>query len=272
MHKFVSFNLQILPADKVSVSAISSAALYGKGIFTTVAVYNSKPFLWEKHWRRLAENSAKLNIDLKPFYEAKVRNALSQIISQNNLKNGRARLTFFDESSNGIWNFNSQNKTNFLIATADLRETKDEFQLTVSPFPVNSQSPLANVKSCNYLENLLALDEAKKRGFDEALRLNEEGEITSAAMANVFWVKNEEIFTPSLETGCLAGTIREFLIENFSILEVKLKINEIKNADEVFLTSAGIGICSVKFGNNENKHLSMVPKITEFLDLKKVTD
>jgi branched-subunit amino acid aminotransferase/4-amino-4-deoxychorismate lyase len=255
MHKFVSFNLQILPAEKVFIRAISSAALYGKGIFTTLAIYNTKPFLWEKHWRRLQENSAKLNIDLTDFDEDIAKIALSQIILQNNLETGRARLTFFDESANGIWNLESQNKTGFLITTADLRESKTEIRLTVSPFPVNSKSPLANVKSCNYLENLLAFDEAKKRGFDEAIRLNEKSEIASASMANIFWVKDEKIFTPSLETGCLAGTTRSFLLENFSIGGKITNFAEINLADEIFLTSAGIGLKSVRkideklFGN-----------------------
>jgi branched-subunit amino acid aminotransferase/4-amino-4-deoxychorismate lyase len=270
MHKLVSFNLQILPADQVSVSPISSAALYGKGVFTTITIHNSKPFLWEKHWRRLQENSAKLNSNLTDFDEETVKSALTQIISQNNLETGRARLTFFDESASGIWNFQSPNKVNFLITTADLREIKDGFSLTVSPFPVNSKSPLANVKSCNYLENLLAIEEAKKRGFDEAVRLNERDEIVSAAMANVFWVRGEKIFTPSLETGCLAGTTREFLIENFVVSEVKSKIDEITNADEVFLTSAGIGIVTANFGKGKNNHVTITSKMSELLDLKKV--
>ena len=73
MHKFISFNRQILPAEQDLISPISSAALYGKGIFTTLAIYNAKPFLWEKHWRRLLTHSAKLNIDLTNFDEESVK-------------------------------------------------------------------------------------------------------------------------------------------------------------------------------------------------------
>ncbi len=271
MHKFVSFNLQILPAAQISVSPVSSAALYGRGIFTTIAFYNSKPFLWEKHWRRLKENSDKLNINLSDFDEETVKNAFRQIISQNNLETGRARLTFFDESPSRIWNFESPKKTSLLITTADLREIKNDFRLTVSPFPMNSKSPLANIKSCNYLENLLALDEAKTRGFDEAIRLNETGEITSAAMANIFWTKGEKIYTPTLETGCLAGTIRELLIQNFAVSEVKSKFDEITKAGEIFLTSAGIGIVTASFNKNKKNPHKITAKMAEFLDLKKVT-
>lgn len=271
MHKSVSFNQQILPVEKTSISAISSAALYGKGVFTSLAIYDSKPFLWEKHWRRLRENSAKLGIDLSGFNEETVKDALLQLILHNNFQTGRARLTFFDESPGNIWNFNSQNKTNFLITAADFQKTKDEFILTASPFAINSKSPLANVKSCNYLENLLALEEAKKRGFDEAIRLNEKDEIVSVSMANIFWVKGGEIFTPGLETGCLAGTTREFLMENFPVSETNSKINELSKTDEIFLTSAGIGIRAASFGNAMKKKFPTVAKVIKILDLHRVT-
>lgn len=270
MHKSVSFNLQILSAEKTYIPAISSAALYGRGVFTSLAISDSKPFLWEKHWRRLRENSAKLGIDLRNFDEEAVKNALFRLILHNNLEIGRARLTFFDESSNKIWNFDSKPATNLLITTADFQTTKNEFTLTVSPFPINSKSPLANVKSCSYMENLLALEEARKRGFDEAIRLNEKNEIVSVSMANIFWVKDGEIFTPSLETGCLAGITREFLMENFPISETNSKLDALSKADEIFLTSAGIGIRAASFGNGMKKNFPTVAKMTKSLDLYRV--
>ena len=270
MHKFISFNRQILPAEQDLISPTSSAALYGKGIFTTLAIYNAKPFLWEKHWRRLLTHSAKLNIDLTNFDEESVKSALSQIILQNRIETGRARVTFFDESSSAIWNFETKNKTTLLITTADRRETESEARLTVSPFPVNSKSPLANIKSCNYLENLLVYEEVKKRGFDEAVRLNEKGEIVSGSMANIFWVKDEHVFTPSLETGCLAGTTREFLLDNFTVQEVKADLKEISEADEIFLTSAGIGICPAHFESAEGKSYPLTAKMTKLLDLHRL--
>lgn len=269
MNKHVSFNFHILPAEKTFIAAVSPAALYGKGIFTTLAVYNSKPFLWEKHWRRLRENADKIGIDFSGFEEKTVSHALSDLVLLDNLKTGRARLTFFDESASRIWNFASNDKTSLLITTAGFRKTKDEFRLTVSPFTVNSRSPLAGVKSCNYLENLLALEEAKKRGFDETVRLNEKGEIVSGATANIFWVKEEEVFTPGLETGCLAGTTREFLMENFPIREAKSEIDELYEADEIFLTSAGIGICRASFEKAEKK-FPTTAKMLKSLDLHKL--
>ncbi len=242
MHNFVGFNHQIIPAETAFLSALSSAALYGRGIFTTVAIYNSKPFLWQKHWQRLIENSQKIGIYLSEFSEEIVENQLNEIIIRNNFTSGRARLTFFDESQTSLWQTNSERKTNLLIQTRDLRKINKNLRLTISPFRVNSTSPLIGVKSCNYLENMLASEDAKAKGFDEAIRLNEKGEIVSACLANLFWKKGDAIFTPSLETGCLKGTTREFVLENFTVEERKAELIELEKADEIFLTSAGIGV------------------------------
>ncbi|MGI8543164.1 MAG: aminotransferase class IV [Aridibacter sp.] len=245
MHKFASFNHKILPADNININAISSASLYGKGIFTTFSIHNSKPFLWKKHWRRLNENAETLNINLSHFSEKKVYESLERIIKKNNLRNARCRITFFDESLSKIWQTSNENQTSLLIQTADLRESKENISLTISPFPINSKSPITGVKSCNYLENLLAFENAGSNGFDEAIRLNERGEITSACMANIFWLKGETLFTPSLKTGCLAGTTREYIMEKQNVFEVEESLEVLDKAEIIFLSSSGIGITQI---------------------------
>jgi len=262
MHAPVSFNQKIHLPDEIKLHAISSAALYGRGVFTTVAIYNQKPFLWEKHWRRLNENAAKIGINLPEFSETEVKNAVSEIIIQNKVENGRARITFFDESASRIWSFETNRKTSLLITSADFRAAKD-LHLTVSPYPINSKSPLAGVKCCNYLENVLALENAKAHGFAEAVRLNERGEAASACMANLFWIKDGKTFTPALKTGCLAGTTREFLLETYSIEEKTITLEELNEADEIFLTSAGIGIAKVAQFNEK------ILKSNKTLDIKR---
>jgi branched-subunit amino acid aminotransferase/4-amino-4-deoxychorismate lyase len=242
MHRFISFNRRILPAENAFLSAISASALYGRGVFTTVAIHDSTAFLWEKHWLRLTENARKVRIGLAEFSEEATKNSLLGLIEKNNFTRGRARLTFYDESATSVWQINPKSKTNLLIQTADFREIKNNLSLTVSPFRVNTKSPLVGVKSCNYLENILALEDARAKKFDEAVRLNERGEIVSACLANIFWKKNDAIYTPNLEAGCLKGTTRDFILENFAVEERASNLSELCEADEIFLTSAGIGI------------------------------
>src|SRR5262245_59478379 len=121
MHKFVSFGSQIIQSNDASIPRPSSASLYGKGIFTTINIHNGSPLLWEKHWRRLEGNAKKLEIDLAEFSESATKAALADIIEKNNLADGRARITFFDESPSPIWPFETDRKTSVLIATADTR-------------------------------------------------------------------------------------------------------------------------------------------------------
>lgn len=261
MSQFVSLNQQVSIAEDAYLPAISSAMFYGRGIFTTVAIYNSEPFQWKKHWTRLIENSKKIKLDLCEYDADNVKQNLAQVIEQNKLISARARLTFFDESPNKLWQPALKRTTSLLIITGKSLSVLTSLNLTISDFRINSTSPLTGVKSCNYLENILSFENAKDKGFDEAIRLNESGEIVSASMANVFWIKNKEILTPSLETGCLKGTTRSFVMENFTVKEKKASIDELINADEIFLTSAGIGIAKVKEFNKKTFNSKTIEKI-----------
>ena len=241
MHKACYFDGEIRN-EAVEIDAVSSAALYGKGVFTTVAIYDAEPFVWEKHWRRLASDAKAVGVDLSGFTEEGIRRAVDEIVGHNSVGNGRARITFFDNSPGAIWPSDVSGKTSLLIITAEKQAETDGVRLGISPYPLNSGSPLAGVKSCNYLENQMARDEAKRRGFDEAVRLNDRGEIASACMANVFWLKDERLYTPSLRTGCLPGTTREFVLEDLECIEVEAGVEILEQADAIFLTSAGIGV------------------------------
>ncbi|MBA3769205.1 MAG: aminotransferase class IV [Blastocatellia bacterium] len=220
---------------------MSNAELYGKGVFTTIAMRAGEPFLWEKHWRRLVRDAGKVGLDLAQHTEESTRKALDE----RTIRNGRARITFSDESESALWGGDGATSIRLSIITAGQRVIPKSFRLTISPFSVNSQSPLSGVKSCNYLENILALDEARERGFAESIRLNERGLVTGGCMANVFWTRGSRLFTPSLSTGCLAGTTREFVLERFDCREAEADVEVLRRADAIYLTSAGLGIAAI---------------------------
>ncbi len=245
MLKFVSFNYEIKESAQTSISSVSNGSLYGKGVFTTLAICDGDAFLWQKHWRRLLTSSEKLEINIANFSESNVKDALAQLIQKNRLLDGKARITFFDESSSKIWPARTKKKTSFLITIGEPKLNLEIIRATFSPYLKSCLSPLAGIKSCNYLDTIMTLDEAKARGFDEAIQINERREITSACMANVFWVSGGELFTPSLTTGCLAGTTREFVMENIDCREVEAQIEELETSEAIFLTSAGIGVVQV---------------------------
>ena len=112
----------------------------------------------------------------------------------------------------------------------------------------------------------MTYQEARASAFDEAIRLNEKGFVASACMANVFWEKGGKLFTPSISTGCLAGTTREFVMENFDCEEVEAGVEAVGSADRIFLTSAGIGMAPVAEFNgrrldaSEHPLMGLIPK------------
>ncbi|MCB1024081.1 MAG: aminotransferase class IV, partial [Acidobacteria bacterium] len=184
----------------------------------------------------------------------KVLEALVKLIDRNEVRRGKCRITLFDGSASKIWNGEGKDNVGILIQTAESGAAVNHLSLSVSPLPINSESPLAGVKSCNYTENLLAIENARSNGSDEAIRINQRGEITSACMANVFWIKDGRLFTPSLKTGCLSGTTREFVLEHADVSQVESGIGVLRDAEYVFLTSAGIGI--VQIGRFENREFA----------------
>ncbi|MGI8811492.1 MAG: aminotransferase class IV [Pyrinomonadaceae bacterium] len=246
MHRQSIQDLRLIEPEECEIDALSAAALYGRGVFTTIAIYAGQPFLWEKHWRRLGANSLKLRMDLVEYPESAIRKSLSKLILANKVENGRARITLFDNSPTPLWPYRPGGaRTRLLITTAEIGPRPQRLRLAVSPFAANSLSPLSGVKSCNYLEEILAIEEAKSRGFDECIVLNERSFVTSACMANVFWLEKEKLFTPGLGTGCLAGTTREWVMESLKCEEVDVKIGRIADADAIFLSSAGLGVIQI---------------------------
>lgn len=253
MHPVIYLNKTMLEASKARVAPVSSAMLYGRGVFTTVAIHGSRPFLWKEHWARLKDHAARLSIDLTGCTERGVGEALTKLVSVNRVTDGRARVIFLARSGRDFWKVKTPGakKTDLLIMTGEAQKIpRTGMTLAVSPYRVNTFSPLTGVKSLNYLDQVLSWEEAQAREFDEAVMLNERGEIVSATMANIFWVKDGTVHTPTLSTGALAGVTRAAVIElaakNYiPLIEGINELADLTDADEIFLTSAGLGVAIV---------------------------
>lgn len=256
MHSRIILNNQLLYGARTRVPAITPASLYGRGVFTTLAVYNSHPFLWPEHWARLCAHAERLGFDRSSLDAEQTFALLTRLIEANRVEDGRARITLLlSAEAAGVWNLSGANdmqqQMQLLIMTDEARPAStDGLALTVSPYRINTLSPLVGVKSVNYLEHIIAWEEARSRDFHEAVMMNERGEAVSAAMANIFWVKDGALHTPALSTGALAGTTRACILslaEELGIPTVEGvgDIAQLGDADEIFLTSAGLGLAIV---------------------------
>ena len=253
MHPVIYLNKVMLEATKARVAPVSSAMLYGRGVFTTVAIYDGKPFLWPKHWQRLSSHAEKLNVACAGLNERNVGEALRKLVSVNQVKSGRARVILLARSGRDVWRTKKESprKTDLLIMTGEPQKVAAAgMSLAVSPYRVNTMSPLVGIRSLNYLEQVLSWEEAQARDFDEAAVLNERGEIVSATMANIFWFKDGTLHTPALSTGAIAGITRAAIIELagkqfIPVIEGTYELAALADADEIFLTSASLGVAFV---------------------------
>lgn len=253
MHPVIYLNRSMVEATKARVAPVSSAMLYGRGVFTTLAIYNSKPFLWSNHWARLLIHAAKLDIDLIGLSEKNVGDALRKLIAVNQVSSGRARVILLARRGRDIWKTKmpGTRKTDLIIMTGDSHKVAaGGISLAVSPYRVSTFSPTAGVKSLNYLDHVLSWEEAQSRDFDEAVMLNERGEIVSGTLANIFWSKDGTIHTPALSTSAIAGITRELVIDIAAkhfipLVEGVYEMSDFTDADEIFMTSSGLGIAPV---------------------------
>jgi aminodeoxychorismate lyase len=253
VHPVIYLNKVMLEATKARVAPVSSAMLYGRGVFTTVAIHKQKPFLWPRHWQRLSDHAQRLSVDCTGLTEANLGDALRKLIAVNQVTDGRARVILLARSGRDIWKTKKESprKTDVLIMTGEAQKVPAAgMSLAVSPYRLNSLSPLAGVRSLNYLEQVLSWEEAQTRDFDEAVMLNERGEIVAATMANIFWLREGTLHTPSLSTGAIAGITRAAVIELAAkqfipVIEGVYELSSLTEADEIFLTSASLGVAQV---------------------------
>lgn len=252
MHEHIFLNDRVLRRDAAQVRAVTGATLYGRGVFTTLAITRGKSFLLREHWARLVAHAERIGVDHTSLAAGEVRAKLDELVRRNNVTRGRARITLLARSVGGAWHAGdtdaAETNVDLLIITGEPRPAPaGGIALTVSPHRVNTLSPLVGLKTTNYLEQTIAHGEARARDFDEAVRLNERGEITSATLANIFWTTHGAIHTPALLCGALAGTTRSLILEladelAIPAIEGVYQLSDLADADEIFLTSSNLGV------------------------------
>ncbi len=241
MHSLIFHNDRIIDARDARIAPTAAGLLYGWGVFTTLRIYGGKAFGFDRHWKRLMLHAEKARVPVAVDLKHASR-AIEKLIAANSVERGRARLTLLKGDA-GSWQVDPGPESEFLIFTSsEVRGNSGDLALTLSPYRVLSTALLAGVKQTAMLENLFSLEEARSRGFNEAVLLNERGEIVSAAAANIFWVQGDEVFTPSLGTGCVAGITRHFIRQvttqwKLHLVEGSFPVQRLLDAREVFLTS-----------------------------------
>ena len=209
---------------------LDSGVFFGQGVFETM-LFGEVPYFLDFHINRLKEGLKAL--DMKPLIE---ENELLRYIKKLEIKDTVLKITVTEK------NIILTKRKN--IYTEEMH--KKGFSLKVSKVLRNSTSILPRIKSTNYIENILEKKNAVKEGYDDVIFFNEKGFLCETSVSNIFCIRNRKIYTPSCSNGLLNGTIREWIIKSFEVIECDIKIDDLENMDEVFVTNSLLGIMKVK--------------------------
>jgi branched-chain amino acid aminotransferase/4-amino-4-deoxychorismate lyase len=220
--------------------------LLGDGLFETVLFKAGQPVLWEAHMARLARGC--LAIGLPPPDADRLRAEAGRAVTERRLGGARAavRLTW-TAGSGGRGLARPEPLGPRLVASAAASPRPDTpAAVVVSSIRRNARSPSARLKSLGYLDNVLVRREAEAAGADEALLLNTAGHAACASAANLFWITEGRLYTPSLSCGVLDGVMRAQVIGAAPVEEVRANLDAVLKAEAAFLTNSLIGIRTIR--------------------------
>jgi branched-chain amino acid aminotransferase len=241
-------NGELLP-DDAPIAATSAGTLVGWGVFTTIGVWNTKPFALDLHLQRLHHDAAKAQIEYSIAGET-LAQAVQQVIKSEGIERGLARITI-TQRGDGRWNTSGGSDVSIVAQNLPSSARNNDLRVSLSPFRLHSQSATSGLKTTSYLDYQMAWMEAQSRGFDEVILLNERDEICEGARSNIFWVRGQTLCTPHLSSGCLPGIARALLLkwaheENIETREDRFSLTDLLAADELFFSSAAVGLRPVR--------------------------
>ncbi|HEY2569035.1 MAG TPA: branched-chain-amino-acid transaminase [Candidatus Udaeobacter sp.] len=240
---------------EAKISVFDHGLLYGDGVFEGIRFYNGRVFRLEEHLERLWDSARSICLEV-PMTMRAMTEAVLETIRQNHLRDGYIRLLVTRGIGNLGLNPTQCKSPSVIIIAATIALYHEDFYrkgLTVVTCATRRSNPAAlnpAVKSLNYLNNVMARIEANLAGADEALMLNDAGNVAECTADNVFIVKHGQISTPPVTAGALRGITRSLAFEiaaelGIGVKEADITRHDVFVADECFLTGTAAEIVPV---------------------------
>ena len=242
----VFLNGAVVDESEALIAMNDRGVLFGDGVFETVRAYEGKPFRLERHLERLRAGCRELRISDIPR-DKELRDILSELYRLN-VASGDAymRITLTGGPFDGNRTLERSGSSGVYVVVKPFEGYPAHYyergmRVIVSRIRKNESSPLSRIKSNNYLDNLVAKQEAKDRGADDALLLNGGGYLAEGTSSNLFLVQHGMVATPGIECGLLPGITREVVLELCEeygvVCETGLFVlDDLLGADEAFFT------------------------------------
>ena len=244
----VNVNGRIGSADTAVVPVFDHGFLFGEGVYETLRTYNRRPFLLGRHFDRLRASAAAIGLAV-PLTDRQLAARIDETAAAADIDGERYIRLLVTRGVGGL-SYDPQDcgEPTVVIIVKPHADTRPEIQARGVGIIVSSvmrNHPAAvdpRIKSNNLLNNALAMQEALRRGAEEALMRNHRGEFSECSQSNFFLVRGGEALTPPLESGLLEGVTRNFLFEVARDVGVRagyavLRDADLAAADEMFLTS-----------------------------------
>ena len=227
-------NGQLSEPDAARVSPFDHGFTVGDGVFETCKVTAGAPFALTRHLRRLDRSASGLGLPA-PDHET-VRTGIKELLDAEPLA-GRLRITVTG-GPGPLGSNRGDEGTTLTLAVSPESAWEPATSVAVVPWVRNERSAVAGLKTTSYAENVVALDRAHQHESSEAIFANTLGDLCEGTGSNLFVVIDDEIITPSLASGCLAGITRELVVEWCGATETTLPLTALHEVHEAFLTSS----------------------------------
>lgn len=261
LHNSMYWNGALIPENQAIYSAFDRIRL-GDGVFDTMLCKDAKALHIALHWERLRDNCNILAIPFSMELDA-FQNIAQGLLSANDALSGRYALNSVisrGEAQRGLLPPDPPASPSFLMRLSALSFPVNKPPLhghIVTSVRRNEGSLLSRIKSLNYGDNILALQEAQRHGANEAIMLNNAGYVTCASAGNIFAISGGQIVTPPLSDGVLDGVARRIFMQRYAVIERRITPEELMGADHVFLTNSIRGAAA--FDRLDGKDFSPLP-------------
>ena len=258
LSKYVWFDGKFIPIEKAQVPITTHAIHYGTSIFEGIRAYwngkNLFVFRLDEHVKRFRRSGEFYNISLN-FTDEQVTNAIIGICKKNNIKKSCYIRPFYFVGDYGI-NLHVTEKapTHFVIFTFPFGDLFNKNGITAGvsswkKFSDQSTPPQAKMGG-NYLNSIIATQEAKRNGFDEAILLDHNGNVSEAPGENIFIIREGKMITPPISSSALEGITRDAIIKvgkdlDIEVVEREITRSELLISDEIFLTGTAAEITPI---------------------------
>lgn len=250
----IYLNGKFVPEEQATVSVFDHGFLYGDGVFEGIRAYGGRVFRLEDHVRRLFDSAQAIMLSI-PMSQEEMCEAILETLRRNNLRDAYIRPIVSRGYGDLGLDPNKCKKATVIIIAIEwgaMYGNLYEVGLTAISVAVRRNSPDSlppNIKSLNYLNNILAKIEANIKGGNEAIILDSRGLVSEGSGDNIFVIKNGKVYTPYTINN-LRGITREAVIDaaatrGYNILERDMGLFDLYTADEVFVTGTAAEVAPV---------------------------